>query len=150
MKQKRLQHVADTVCHMFCGWRLNFSVRRLVDLGSGQLRVDLITGRTSHNGAAVDDLPIVRDLMSWMGEDLKGNGMEVSDLETAELTVDLDLTTVPWEETSSQFFSAGREIRTDSMHRCKMQCASVIRTQDRSYESQYVETKHWPEGWPEQ
>lgn len=150
MKQKRLQHVADTVCHMFCGWRLNFSVRRLVDLGSGRLHVDLITGRTSHDGAEVDDLPIVRDLLSWMRQDLEGNGMSVSHLETAELTVDLDLASVPWKQTSEQFFSAGREIRTESMHRCKMQCASVVPTQNRSYESQYMGTEYWPEGWPDQ
>ncbi len=33
MRRKRLQHDADVLCQMFCGWRLVYSYDRLLQLG---------------------------------------------------------------------------------------------------------------------
>lgn len=43
MRRKRLQHAADTLCHMFCGWRLVNSYQELERLGSGTLLIDALT-----------------------------------------------------------------------------------------------------------
>ena len=43
MRRKRLKHCADTLCHMFCGWRLVNSYADIESLGSGALKICRIT-----------------------------------------------------------------------------------------------------------
>src|SRR5689334_12628046 len=56
MNRKRLQHVADTMCQMFCGWRLIESKPNLVNLGSGILEIDAITGQCVFQGKSIGRL----------------------------------------------------------------------------------------------
>jgi hypothetical protein len=51
---KGLQHVADTMCQMFCGWRLIESKPNLANLGSGTLEIDTITGQCLFQGKSID------------------------------------------------------------------------------------------------
>ena len=44
MRRKRLQHAADNLCQMFCGWQQASSKHRLVELGSGSLEIDVLSG----------------------------------------------------------------------------------------------------------
>lgn len=53
MRRKRLQHTADTICRMFCGWRLVNCMPQLVDLGSGTIHIDVLTGSCSFDGEAI-------------------------------------------------------------------------------------------------
>ena len=59
MGRKRLQHVADTMCQMFCGWRLIGSKRSLVKLGAGTLEIDVITGECSFQGESILQLELI-------------------------------------------------------------------------------------------
>jgi hypothetical protein len=63
---KRLQHVADTMCQMFCGWRLIESNPNLVNLGSGALEIDAITGQCLFQGKSIDQLKIAEEIRAWL------------------------------------------------------------------------------------
>lgn len=70
MKRKRLHHIAFTLCHMFCGDRLMADYTVLARLGSGDLHIDLKTGRVTFNGEAAQPLWIVSALEDFMGKEL--------------------------------------------------------------------------------
>jgi hypothetical protein len=63
---KRLQHVADTMCQMFCGWRLIESKPNLVNLGSGTLEIDAITGQCLFQGKSFEQLTIAEEIRAWL------------------------------------------------------------------------------------
>jgi hypothetical protein len=62
VRRKRLQHAADTLCRMFCGWRLANSYRSLASLGAGTLRIDALGGSCEFKGERVETLSIAGEL----------------------------------------------------------------------------------------
>ncbi len=56
MRRKRLKHAADTLCNMFCGWRLANSYSDLETLGLGTLEIDALSGDARFNGSAIGPL----------------------------------------------------------------------------------------------
>jgi hypothetical protein len=66
MRGKRFQHIADTMCQMFCGWRLVGSKPSLVNLGSGTLNMDAITGQYLFNGKKIAQLTIAEEIRAWI------------------------------------------------------------------------------------
>ena len=96
MGRKRLQHVADTMCQMFCGWRLIGSKPNLVDLGSGTLEIDAITGECLFAGRIIEQLTIAEEIRAWVRDDLAANEIPVVALNRARLTVNLLFRVVPW------------------------------------------------------
>ena len=73
MQMKRLQHVADTMCQVFCGWRLIESKPNLVNLGSGTLEINALTGQCLFQGKSIRQLRIAEEIRAWMQQDLATN-----------------------------------------------------------------------------
>src|SRR6185295_20132493 len=90
MRRKRLQHVADTLCHMFCGWELTFDYEELARLGSGTLVIDLISDRCTFNGQAISTLKIVGTLGAWLVKDLTDNKIPAESLRSVNLKAELE------------------------------------------------------------
>ena len=66
MRKKRLQHVADTMCQMFCGWRLDSSKPDLIRPGPGSLETDAITGKCVFGGRVIERLIIAEEIRLWL------------------------------------------------------------------------------------
>ena len=149
MRRKRLQHVADTVCQMFCGWRLIGSKPSLVNLGSGTLEIDVITGQCLFQGKNIGLLTIAEEIRAWLEQDLTTNRIPISTLTGAHLKVKLFFSVVPWNATTKEiFYSDGKVVRTEEMNRCVVECDSTISTGETVYSSQLTEAQEWPLDWP--
>jgi len=149
MRRKRLQHAADTICQMFCGWRLIESKPSLLKLGSGTLEIDAITGQCRFDGKTTGQLSIAEEIRAWLRRDLESNEIPIAALTGARLAVELSFSVVPWNERTGEiFFYAGKATRTEQMNRCTMKCESSVTTDEVVYHSKLIETQEWPIGWP--
>ena len=113
MRRKRLKHAADTMCHMFCGWRLANSYTNLETLGSGTLAIDALSGDATFNGDTIGPLNIAGELHAWLREDCQNNDIPLSGIHHARLTAELDFTQTEWKRA----FSPGKK-RTLSFGSC--------------------------------
>ena len=149
MRGKRLRHVADTMCQMFCGWRLIGSKPNLVELGSGTLELDAMTGQCLFQGKTIGQLTIAEEIRAWLEQDLATNKIPIAALTGAHLTVKLSFSVVPWNEPAKEiFYSDGKPIRTEKMNRCIVECRSNVTTDEAVYRSKLTEVQEWPLGWP--
>ena len=149
MRRKRLQHTADTICRMFCGWRLVNCMPQLVDLGSGTIHIDVLTGSCSFDGEAIPSLSIAEELRLWVRKDLEANQIPLAGLAHASLAAKLSLSEIQWRDrtTNAHFFDDGRHVRTDTMHRCAIRCESEVATDEAVYRSEFQDLEEWPVGW---
>jgi hypothetical protein len=149
MRGKRLQHVADTMCQMFSGWRLIGSKPNLVKLGSGTLELDAVTGQCFFQGKTIGQLTIAEEIRAWLQQDLAKNKVPIAAVAGARLTVKLSFSVVPWNEPAKEiFYSDGKAVRTEKMNRCIVQCDSNVITDEAVYRSKLTEVQEWPFGWP--
>ncbi len=151
MRRKRLKHSADTLCHMFCGWRLMNSYADIELLGSGTLEIDALTGSATFNGQPIDPLAIAGELQAWLAEDCESNNIPIDEIRTANLTATLDLTKTDWKQrqTCQHWFDhKGAEIVWRQINRCVIECSSIITTDECEYRSLYNDIEEWPEGFP--
>jgi hypothetical protein len=149
MRSKRLQYVADAMCQMFCGWRLIGSKPNMVQLGSGTLEIDAITGRCLFQGKTIAQLTIAEEIRAWLQQDLAKNRIPIPALTGAHLAVKLSFSVVPWNELTKEiFYSDGKAVRTEKMNRCIMDCDSNVTMDKAVYHSKLKEVQEWPVGWP--
>ena len=150
MRRKRLQHAADTLCHMFCGWRLIGDKPRLVELGSGTVEIDALSGACRFNSSPIDPLSIATELRLWLVEDLKSHSILLSELQVARVDANLDFSEIAASDrrTSGEFYVPGRSQRTARWHRCKITCSSAVVSGEDEYRSSYSDLEEWPFGWP--
>jgi len=94
MSIKRLKHHAQNLGQMFCGWELMFDYRRLAELERGTLMLNILTEECFYNGEKIEPLKIVLGLRKWMIQDLADNDLDIKEIETAELQVELGNTRV--------------------------------------------------------
>jgi hypothetical protein len=97
MRRKRLQHDADVLSQMFCGWRLMNSYDRLLQLGSGTLHIDALTAHCNFADTGIEPLPIAEEMRSWLMADLNANGIPASGVLRAVLVTEILLDTIPWQ-----------------------------------------------------
>jgi hypothetical protein len=150
MHRKRLQHAADILCHMFCGWRLINSYADLERLGSGTLTIDALTGRCAHNDVAIPSLSIAGELQAWLAGDLSAHHIDSAGLREAALTAQLAFSHVPRTARvthDTHFAPAGLLLDPERYLRCDIACTSRVVTDDRSYESRYQDIEEWPPGF---
>jgi hypothetical protein len=83
------------MCQMFCGWRLIGSKSILVELGSGTLEIDAITGECFFQGRIIEKLTIAEEIRAWMRDDLAANKIPFAALKGARLSVNLSFSVVP-------------------------------------------------------
>jgi hypothetical protein len=152
MRRKRLKDVAHNLCQIFCGWRLINTKARIAELKSGTLEINALTGGCSFNGKVIDQLAIAQELKTWLQGELTTLRIPASAIRRAQLTVELSLSEVDWNERqkrTEQFYEGRKLLQTEAMHSCRMKCNSVIETDEVAYSSEYNDLHEWPIGWPQ-
>lgn len=152
MRRKRLQHSADTLCQMFCGWRLANSYEGLERLGSGSLSVDVLVGSCRFDGTPIGPLNIAGELHSWLCEDLAAQGIPTGAVLRAGLTARLSIAAIGSRPraTPVQYLRAdGKPVRSGGFYRCKIECESEVATDEATYRSRLTDMEEWPVGWPD-
>jgi|SRR5690606_4972042 hypothetical protein len=153
MGRKRLQHVADTLCHMFCGWRLSDSYHDLEELGPGTLVIDALTGECRFNDRPVRALPIARELKAWLDQEFEEHGILRDQVSEAVVTADLVFGSVASHERTTDRIYFGRDglpIEPDRYVCCDITCRGRVVGYGRTYTSEYRDREEWPPGWPVQ
>jgi hypothetical protein len=136
------------MCQMFCGWRLIESKPNLVNLGSGILEIDAITGQCVFQGKSIGRLTIAEEIRAWLQQDLATNKIPIAVLTGAHLAAKLSFSVVPWNERTREiFYSGGKAVRTEQMNRCVVECDSNVTTDDAVYHSKLMKAQEWPLGW---
>lgn len=151
MRRKRLQHAADTLCHMFCGWRLINSYTDLEKRGTGTIIIDALTGRATHNETSLQGLAIAGELQHWLAADLLAHHIDPALLLEAVLHAQLSFGHVPRSEriTRDQHFDpAGHHLHPERFIRCDISCVSRVATDECVYEGKYHDIEEWPSGFP--
>jgi hypothetical protein len=151
MKHRRLQHAADTLCHMFCGWRLANCYRDLERLGSGVLTIDVINAECSFNGHSIDPLSIALELQAWLHADLANNHLDVKAIDVAALKATLRLTPIHGNsrQTPSRHLDPkGKPITKGLFNRLEIECHSHVSTDEKTYLGSYGDVEEWPTNWP--
>jgi len=140
LRRKRLQHVAQNLAQMFCGWQLYRDYGTLTRLGSGALDIDVLGGACRFNGEPIGQFTMVMVLSSWMQEDLQAHSIPLEEI--LEAKVQVEFTTrhtteqlnrdVVWAKPSKQFVL------------CDLICRGRVGTGERVYEAEYRELEEWP------
>lgn len=152
MRHKRLNHVAETLCAMFCGWRLMNSYANLQILGSGVLEIDALELKCKFNGAAIEPLSIAHELNAWLLVDIQKHNIPASTLKQAKLSVTIDLpcSHAPSNPRGSFYIGKnGLPIEKGDFFKLKAQCKSEIKTDEKNYSVERNHYEQWPVGWPE-
>ena len=127
------------------------SKNRLVELGSGTLEIQLLTGECVFNGSSVDSLPISREIQLWFSKELAAQKIQAETIVRATIKATIGLTLIPWtkrENNKEMFYIDNQEVRTMEMHRCAIDCVCHISTEGGSYVSRRKDLEEWPTGWP--
>lgn len=151
MGRKRLQHVADTLCEIFCGWRLANSFAELRRLGAGMLEIDCVTGACRYNGGQIAPLPIAGEIKAWLGADLAKHSIDPASLEHVCLRVHLDVNEVNrrTRTTKTVYLAAdGKPMKPNTLIRCSIACASSVKMQSTVYTASKSDVEEFPADWP--
>lgn len=152
MRRKRLNHAADTLCAMFCGWRLMNSYKELQALGSGVLVVDALNLTCRFNDADIEPPSIAHELHAWLLTDLEKHNVDRSKIDEATLSVKLNLVrSGKYQGPMGSFYIGkdGKPIEKGEFFRLAAECHSVVRTDEAKYEAARLHQEQWPVGWPE-
>ncbi|MFB3896754.1 MAG: hypothetical protein ACE14V_10675 [bacterium] len=153
MKRKRLQHMADTLCHKFCGTDIFFDYNTLLSLGNGEIKIDVRSGKCFFNHEPIRQLSVVKSLTSWMNTDCITNHIDLNLIFQAELTIMLEFSIISWSKRkfsrTEEFFYQGKPYKTKKMNKCKFICESIIRTDEKVYSSTFKKIREWPQRWPD-
>jgi hypothetical protein len=142
VKIKRIKHQVQNLGQMFCGWELMFDYRRLAELGSGQIVINVLTAECLHNGESIPKLGIANTLTQWLDQDLESNGIPKGSIQVAELIVDFKT-----ERYKGQRLDSSWADPTPYFIGCKLDCRSRIQAFDREFVSSYSDTEEWPESY---
>jgi hypothetical protein len=135
---------------MFFNWRQTFSKPRLVDLGTGILQVDALTGESRFNGAPIQPLSMATELRAWLERDLAEHDIPKAAVREATVRIDLSFDLIPWDQrnANSQLVARGGRAESVRMHRFVARCTSVLRTEEAEYRGRYQYVEEWPVEWP--
>lgn len=148
MKAGRLRHAADTLCKMFCGWRLVNSYAEIRKLGSGDLVIDALTGACSFNGEPVASPNIAGELNAWLTLDLSKHSIEIADIVSAELMVTMNVALLERKKSgrpSAYFFTDSKHVQSKRNVHCIIHCQSKIVTLNTEYGASLSHVEQWPE-----
>jgi hypothetical protein len=140
MRRKRLQHLAQNLAQMFCGWQLLPDYGILTRLGNGILEIDVLERSCRFNGEPIKPLVMAKVLNSWMQEDLQDHGIPLESIRAA--VVQVEFTT---RHTNKQQILSGVWAKP-SRHfvLCDLNCRGRVSTDERIYEGEYRELEEWP------
>jgi hypothetical protein len=142
MRRKRLNHVAFTLCHMFCGWQLYPDYRALEKLGDGTLHIDLETLACTFNGRKISSLSIARTLRAFFDDELTVHKIPITAIESATLKVELKI-----EKLSAAQRPLPKTVFPVTAKRftqCHFACQSRIVTSSAVYAREFSKVDEWP------
>ena len=128
MRRKRLQHHADTLCHIFCGWEIMVDWTNLTRLREGRLEIDLLEGTCRHNGYSIAPLEMNQILKNWFHKDLQENNIPIECIKKAMLEIN---------------FQCELSSKIDSNINCRICCNSLIQTDEKLYSSVFRDCESW-------
>ena len=150
MRRKRLQHSADILCHKFCGWELVNSYRQLVELGSGTLSIDALSGKCRFDDNPIPEVAIAGALQSWLVDDLETHNISAGLLKQASLIADLELSSIKASDRVTGDFhmdKSQKPITRGSFHRLEIRCRSEVATDEKTYRSKHEDVQEFPFDW---
>ena len=143
-REKCLQDLANTLCQMFCGWRLTESKPILVELGSGAVEIDALTGECTFRNMPMPQLPIAKDLVALVENKLAFRRISSADVTRARLVANLSLTRVPWNLRITMMFPVVDEAESSKRsHQCSVDCESQVVIDGIVYRSRLKEVQEW-------
>ena len=151
MRRKRLQHSADILCQKFVGWELVNSYRQLVELGSGTLSIDALSGECRFDDHPIQELTIAGALQIWLADDLKTHNISAESLQHASLAADLRLSSIRAPDRVTGDFHMDKNqkpISKGSFHRLEIRCRSEVATDEKTYHSEFDDVQEFPVDWP--
>jgi len=74
---------------MFCGWQLYADYDRLIELGNGKLKINILTKECHVDSESIKPLSMASVLNSWLTDDLKTSKIPPEWIDEAILTVEL-------------------------------------------------------------
>lgn len=120
-----------------------------MELGSGKLEIDSLTGNCIFEDEPIKQLPIALELSSWVEKELSDHRIVPTSILRARLVVRLSFSLIPWDaDTKESFFADGKIVRTEKMHQCSFDCQSEVATDETVYQSAMRDVQEWPLGWP--
>lgn len=140
MRRKVLQHTANSLCQMFCGWQLFADWGVLTRLGGGSLRIDALRGRCEHDGRPIAPLTMAEYLHSWLEEDCARNRIPTASLHTAALEVTFATREADEQRDSSVHFSDPRP----PFVLCDLSCRALVETDEAAYHATREAKVDWP------
>ena len=151
MRRKRLNHAAETMCAMFCGWRLMNSYKELSALGSGTLEIDALHLSANFNGSPIEAPSIAHEIHIWLTNDLRSNDIPIDAIRQARLAVSVEIERTPASKSQRSFYIGkdGEAIREGDFFKLSAQCRSTITTDEASYGSERSHHEQWPVLWPD-
>lgn len=130
MRRKVLQDHAHTLCQMLVGWRMGEDVARFATLGSGRLEIDILHGKSSHNGEPVVGVYISEELRSWFAKRLEIHAIPIDMVLEAILRADLNVK-------DSRTKKGARRVTFE------WRVNSHIRTDEAQYNGKLIESHTW-------
>jgi hypothetical protein len=152
MHKGKLQNMTQTLCQMFCGWRLTSSKPRLVTLGSGILEIDVMTGQCAFEGEPIPQLPIATELQASLFHNLELEHVPAAAVTRANIEAKVSFDQIPWSGRSKKsevHYVKGEPYQSAMVHRCIFECDSELVVNGTTYRSNIRDVEEWPVGWPE-
>jgi hypothetical protein len=113
MKQQRLQHQADILAHMACGWRVVNDLRQLAELGRGRIEMDALTGNAQFEDRPLSRFSLGKELAAWLARDGQDNGVPLEHIRRARVSLDFAATLDAARKTISLSRRAKSVVETD-------------------------------------
>lgn len=118
---------------MFVGWRLAVTsddIPRLIEIGSGQLDVDLLSSANQLDGVEVAPFGIVEEVGAWLRERCDADGIDIAELQ--EVSIRLR-------------FSASETARSRRfpVRELDFELSSTVRTDERTYAGSLTKGERW-------
>jgi hypothetical protein len=114
---------------MFVGWRMGDDLKVMSELPDGTISVNLLTGEANHSLAGSLSLHIAKEIQAWLQQQSKKENIDISQLETATLEVDVDTGKVATNKKKVIMFT--------------FECRSLIKTSDATYQTTVRDTHQW-------
>jgi hypothetical protein len=91
MGRKVFQDFAHVMCQMFIESPSNRDLVNLIILGNGRLELEIVEGRATHNGIAIEPMPFSEHWHSWALKRMSETSIDRELLVAASLTTDYEV-----------------------------------------------------------
>ncbi|MFA5260882.1 MAG: hypothetical protein WC450_06615 [Candidatus Omnitrophota bacterium] len=143
MKRKRFNHQVETLCQIFCGWRLVNSHEALTKLGSGEIRIDLLKKQAFFNEQLLNEFNIAEEMYTWFYKDLSQHNIDIRFIKEASFTATLCIKALQGKRQSKEIWTT----QIKEYISCTISCKCVLFTDEAEYSHSLKDIDEWPNGW---